>query len=234
MPERQSRRAARGPSLRPLTLKDLWNVTRCREAALRDGQHVQPYLINIYGYDEVVNVWDYDDGVLRLDDNDPAVQVIRHWCRQHFGPRDFGSAVLQDLYDWLAVEKQIDRATADKLPLDELAALLQEEARPRGHEHTAAAAPPASAPATPPDEDLGRNMERLAQAVGDDTAVRVLAIVNREDLSGQEKMRLLIRLDQRFKGKDSNQWATLLGVKPQAVRGYDAWKELQQERKSLD
>jgi hypothetical protein len=95
---------------------------------------------------------------------------------------------------------------------------------------TKAVAPLASQPLDDPDQ----LMQRLAQAVGDDTTVRVLAILNREDLSSQEKMRLLIKLDQRFKGKDSNEWAMLLKVTPQAVRGYDAWKELRQEKKSLD
>jgi hypothetical protein len=39
-------------------------------------------------------------------------------------------------------------------------------------------------------------------------------------------MRLIVKLDDRFRGKDSNEWAILLGVTPAAIRGYAFWKEL--------
>ncbi len=79
---------------------------------------------------------------------------------------------------------------------------------------------------------MEQHMQRVIQAVGDGNAARIMAIANRADLSGEQKMTEIIRLDCRFKGKNSVAWATLLGVSPPAVRGYDCWKELQKEKKA--
>jgi hypothetical protein len=88
---------------------------------------------------------------------------------------------------------------------------------------------------TPNDQpSVEQLMERVAQAVGDENAVKVLTIANRKDWSGERKMEEIIRLDTRFAGKDSNEWATLLGVTAAAVRSYGLWKRLQKAKKSGD
>ena len=81
--------------------------------------------------------------------------------------------------------------------------------------------------------DAEQQLQRGAQAVGDDTAAAVMAITQRTDWSADRKMSEIIRLDQRFRGKDSNDWATLLNVRPAAVRQTDTWKRLR-SKKSTD
>lgn len=80
--------------------------------------------------------------------------------------------------------------------------------------------------------DAERDLQRVAQAVGDDTAGKVMAIAQRTDLSADEKMAQIVRLDRRYAGKDSNDWATLLGITSAAVRVTKTWKVTQAAKKS--
>jgi hypothetical protein len=75
-------------------------------------------------------------------------------------------------------------------------------------------------------------MRRVAQAIGDENAARIMAIAQRKDLSGERKMEEILRLDPRFVGRDSSEWGQLIGVKPAAVRGYKLWKLLQKAKQS--
>jgi hypothetical protein len=86
----------------------------------------------------------------------------------------------------------------------------------------------------PPTEQpsLEQHMNRVVQAIGDGNAARILAITNQLDLSGEQKMEEIIRLDNRFAGKNSVEWGKLLGVSPAAVRGYAFWKQLQERKKA--
>jgi hypothetical protein len=77
-------------------------------------------------------------------------------------------------------------------------------------------------------------MERFALVVGDKTAKEIMEIAHRKDWPGERKMEEILRLDPRFAGKNSNEWAALLGITSAAVRGYDAWKAIQQARKTDD
>jgi hypothetical protein len=79
--------------------------------------------------------------------------------------------------------------------------------------------------------DLEEYMERIALAVGDETAVKILAIAGRKDWSGDRRMREILELDRRFAAKDSNEWPSLLRVTPAAVRGYETWKLLRGGRR---
>jgi hypothetical protein len=93
-------------------------------------------------------------------------------------------------------------------------------------------------PARPSPKDDGpvsmeQHMQRVVQAVGDNSAILILAIAQRTDLSGEQKMEEMLHLDARFAGKDSAEWGKLLGVRAAAVRGYPLWKRLQ-ERKRAD
>jgi hypothetical protein len=81
-------------------------------------------------------------------------------------------------------------------------------------------------------QNADQQIARFAQAVGDDNALKIIAIAQRSDLSGEKKMKEILKIDRRFEGKDSNQWADLLGVSAAAVRGYQTWKDLQRRRKS--
>jgi hypothetical protein len=103
-----------GPWPDARTLKGISDITRIREQTK----------------DKPVDGWIwagaiYGPGVSELD-NHPALPIIRFHCRRLFGQRNFGGPVLTDLYDWLAVEKRMDKAAADALPLSDLAALLQQ------------------------------------------------------------------------------------------------------------
>ena len=78
-----------------------------------------------------------------------------------------------------------------------------------------------------------QDMVQLIQAIGDDNTAKIIGIAQRKDLSGEEKMKEIVKEDVRFAGKDSNEWSTLLGVSDAAIRGYSFWKELQKRKKSL-
>lgn len=82
--------------------------------------------------------------------------------------------------------------------------------------------------------DTEEQMRRVALAVGDDNAARIIEIAQRKDRSGDEKMQELILLDKRLIGKDSGEWGTLLGVSAAAIRGYSTWKRLQEAKKRAD
>jgi hypothetical protein len=85
-----------------------------------------------------------------------------------------------------------------------------------------------------PGNNLEQHMARVAQAIGDDYAVHVLAIAGQKDRSGEERMEEILRLDRRFAGKNSAEWGTLLGVSAAAIRGYKSWKRLQEGKKAGD
>ena len=76
----------------------------------------------------------------------------------------------------------------------------------------------------PPDAEA--QMQQLAQAVGDDTAAEIIAIARRPDWTADCKMSKILGLDQRFEGKDSNDWGTLLKVSAAAIRSTATWKRL--------
>ena len=81
---------------------------------------------------------------------------------------------------------------------------------------------------------IEQHMERLAQAVGDENAAKIISIAHRKNQSGEQKMLEILQSDKRYGGKDSVAWGTLLGVSPAAVRGYRTWKTIQQFRKRAD
>lgn len=75
----------------------------------------------------------------------------------------------------------------------------------------------------------GDHLQRIAAAVGDKNGGKILAIAHRNDLTANEKLRLIENIDKRFRGKDSAELATLLGVKAAAVRKTKTWKEWQEK-----
>jgi hypothetical protein len=79
---------------------------------------------------------------------------------------------------------------------------------------------------------IEEQMQRVALAVGDDNAAKIMAIAQRRDLSGDEKMQEIVNVDSRFGGKNSAEWGTLLGVTPAAIRGYKTWKTIQHAMRS--
>jgi hypothetical protein len=91
---------------------------------------------------------------------------------------------------------------------------------------------PEGTPTTPPVENekepnLEQRMERFAQVIGDKNAALIMELLNKKDLSGEEKMKEILKLDRRFTGKKSTDWAVILNVSDAAVRGYATWKTLQ-------
>lgn len=102
----------------------------------------------------------------------------------------------------------------------------------------AVAPPPTEHPACkvePPAAEKTSNADqllaRLCEVVGDEVTTKVLAMASQKDLSGEQRMAEIIRLDKRFAAKNSVQWGTLLDVTPAAVRGYPSWKRLQAAKK---
>jgi len=86
--------------------------------------------------------------------------------------------------------------------------------------------------ARPSQPDLEQEFRRVAGVIGDDNAIAILAIAQQQEQSAEERMQKILNLDSRFAGKNSNEWATILGVTPAAVRGYDLWKRLQESKKA--
>jgi hypothetical protein len=73
---------------------------------------------------------------------------------------------------------------------------------------------------------------KLASIAGDEAAVAIIAIGHDSKLSADEKMRKICVLDKRWAGKKSPEWATMLQVTDQCIRGLAAWKTIQQARKT--
>jgi NTP pyrophosphatase (non-canonical NTP hydrolase) len=69
-------------------------------------------------------------------------------------------------------------------------------------------------------------LEQLAEAIGDENAARVISIANRRDSSAERKMEEILQIDPRFAGKDSHEWAKLLGVSDAAIRKTATWKHI--------
>jgi hypothetical protein len=153
-------------------------------------------------------------------------------------------------WDFFATLKQLVGGLALPSPRGYVASVLTELSRAASersvapHTVTLAAEPVTPRPAPPPpgsgDGDgeqtaagaiTEAHLSRLAQVIGDDNAPKILALVYRADLSGEKKFEELLRLDSRFGGKNSREWGILLGVKPDAVRGYAAWKQLQAKKR---
>ncbi len=55
-----------------------------------------------------------------------------------------------------------------------------------------------------------QHMERIAQAIGTDTAGQILRISQQTHRPGEDRMRDILDLDHSFVGKNSEQWGTLL------------------------
>ena len=131
-----------------------------------------------------------------------------------------------------AAERGVDSTAFDNLLVvsDRLTSAVAAAAQKlRTHVLAEDAAPNGKQPAS----DTEQQMERLAQVIGDDNAVKVLGIAQRTDIGGEEKLREIVKIDIRFKGKKSEELAGMLGVSDAAVRGYDIWKEWRAEQKSL-
>jgi hypothetical protein len=125
-------------------------------------------------------------------------------------------------------------------------ATARNQARIGKESNLAAGTPTGPAPTDPtPSPGKGRKVKsekpeagdiwgQVAQAIGDGQAAKIIAIAQRTDLSAEEKMKAIVKLDSRFKGKNSPEWGKLLGVTPEAVRLLGYWRELQDEKRKPD
>lgn len=75
-------------------------------------------------------------------------------------------------------------------------------------------------------------MQRIASAVGGPEAKEIMRIAESEN-STDEKMQQILRVDRRWAGKGSPDWATLLRVSEGAVRKSPTWKQLKETEKAL-
>jgi hypothetical protein len=67
-------------------------------------------------------------------------------------------------------------------------------------------------------------LEKLKEALLDDTSNRILQIASDESLSAEEKCRAICQMDVRYWAKDSEFWARLCSTTGQAIRKLDFWK----------
>ena len=80
------------------------------------------------------------------------------------------------------------------------------------------------------ERSLEEHMAQVVQAVGDEMSVRIMAVANQKDLSGEERMKKIILLDCRYARKKSTEWSKLLCVSDAAIRGYKTWKVIQDSK----
>jgi hypothetical protein len=154
----------------------------------------------------------------------PEVNRLHVLCDRLFDGTGLTAQNLARLRAMACQSKSCSLDEADRLTLDELAAIAEAYAvRPRT--------------SIDRNDELSAgslNAEQLARAIGDENSGKILEIVNRDDLSGEEKMKRIVETDQRFAGKKATEWATLLNVTSAAVRGYGLWKLLRKRMKSDD
>jgi hypothetical protein len=75
-----------------------------------------------------------------------------------------------------------------------------------------------------PPKPAGEWMEKVVQVIGDDVALKVLQIAKDKNIGVSDRLGMIIKLDERFKGKGSAELGELLGVSSGRVRQLDAWK----------
>ena len=68
----------------------------------------------------------------------------------------------------------------------------------------------------------------------DENSVKITSIAQDKTKSADERMKEIIRLDSRFKGKDSGGWGSLLDVTPAAIRQTDCWDAIRSEQRLPD
>jgi hypothetical protein len=78
-----------------------------------------------------------------------------------------------------------------------------------------------------PAQDTEAHLHRLQLAGGDR---QIIQVADNPDLSSNQKMADIIRIDRRFEGIDSEKWATLLNVTSGAIRQTETWTTLQNEK----
>ena len=89
-------------------------------------------------------------------------------------------------------------------------------------------------PGDPGVGDAEASFDLIAGVMLDENAVKITAIAQDKAKSADERMKEIVRLDSRFKGKNSTEWASLLDVKSPAIRQTESWKTIQAEKKLLD
>jgi hypothetical protein len=138
-----------------------------------------------------------------------------------------GGAELDGLYD------QTDAALMELRRLAVLAGLPGPTAGGAVQESTAA--PPATAEPQPAgNRDIEEYMKRLAVAFGHGDTPQLLAIMNQQDLGGEEKMIAIGNIDRRYRSRNSIWWGEVLNVNPAAVRQYKTWTEWKPYRSGGD
>lgn len=74
-----------------------------------------------------------------------------------------------------------------------------------------------------PVDNEGEAIARVL-AVADPSAARIIAVADDGALSVEERMQAICEIDVRFYGKNSPQWATLLGTSASAIRNTHFWR----------
>jgi hypothetical protein len=168
----------------------------------------------------------------------PVGHELRHYACELFGHPTFTADTVHRLWDWLCCLPAVKDAFA--ILLADVVRHLRDAlaARSRTPARQATADRPANdageAGGAPDQPDIGQLVGRVALATGDENTGRVLAIAARKDWSVARKMEDILRVDRRFEGKTSSEWADLLGVTAGAVRLTGIWAEMRRRRAGED
>ena len=113
--------------------------------------------------------------------------------------------------------------------ITETIAELASSERPVNTAATASTAPttevePQTATQSPAQAVSAEEVGRLLHLIGDGDGIRILTIARNESRTAEQRMMDLVRMDQRFDGYNSTQWAELLAVRPPAVRQTEFWR----------
>jgi hypothetical protein len=218
-----------GPSAHEVALRAVRRLTGCIQMAVIEAANP-----NEFGSEDWLQIKRH------VEQNgcpiDPPPDVLDPGIvRRHFAAikRRFKAEELSEWQRLLAEiqwEAETSMASATAVPpnpsvvVDEL-----RELSASSPEATAARAVAESPPANEPKRRQGRNPVSAAAVevmLGKEFQM-ILTIARQDNLNLVEKMRAICRIDRRFRGFDSPQWAALLGVSPGRVR--QEWKEFRNE-----
>jgi hypothetical protein len=166
---------------------------------------------------------------LTLEDRDATIRYLEKQGKDTTGFFQWlveGARDLKDVLDCKPCEYR-SRPRSDEMECLLATALIM--GRPVENS-LAPTTPPAPQPESSKADDPS-DLLRVCVAIAGENVGRILTILQRHDLNAEEKMRAVVKLEPNFRGKTSTQWGTILGTTANAVRGFDYWKQLQEEKK---
>ena len=107
---------------------------------------------------------------------------------------------------------------------DAINQIAQEEIAASIPETVATTGPVAVTDSAPGEDDSQIAMRNVLSVLGEENAIAILAVASKDNLTADQKMRNIGRIDRLCTDWDSPKWARLLGVTADAIRQTEFWK----------